>query len=82
MSIKKEDNVYTLQKVIPGNYKVISLMGGYKFKQKLSDMGIYPGSTIKIISSAPIGGPVRVMVKGTQYALGRGMSSKIYAKRL
>ena len=82
MRDKGEGGVYILDKVNQGDYKVISFMGGYKFKQKLSDMGIYPGTTIKVISSAPFGGPVRVIVKGAQYALGRGMASKIYVKKV
>jgi len=77
-----EGGVYILDKVKPGNYKVVDFMGGYKFKQKLSDMGIYPGTVIKVISSAPFGGPVRIIVKGAQYALGRGMASKIYVKKM
>ena len=78
----RRSGVYVLDKVSPGNYEIVSFMGGYKFKQKLSDMGMYPGTIVKVISSTPLGGPVRVVVKGAQYALGRGMASKIYVKRV
>lgn len=78
----REGGVYILDKVKPGQYEVINLIGGYRFKQKLSDMGIYPGTVIKVISSNPFGGLVRIIVKGTNYALGRGMASKIYVKKV
>ena len=72
----------TLDRVKPGNYRVIDLVGGYGFTRKLTDMGIYPGVVLTVVSPASMGGPVRVMVKGTQYAIGKGMASKIYVTRV
>ena len=82
MGFRSGEGVSKLDSVALGDYKVISFVGGQRFKKKLSDMGIYPGSIIKVISSVTFGGPVRVLVKGSQYAMGRGMASKIYVTLL
>ncbi len=72
----------TLDSVGPGEYRIIELSGGHGFVKKLTDMGIYPGVIVRVISSSPFGGPVRIVVKGSQYAIGKGMASKIYVSKV
>jgi len=60
-----------------GQYRVVSLSGGRGFLRRLADFGIYPGAFIEVLPPAPAGGPVRVMVRGSQFGLGRGMAKKI-----
>ena len=71
-----------LDRVGPGRYMVVGLHGGYGFKNKLSDMGIYPGSVVDVIAIAGFGGPIRISVKGSQYAIGKGMASKIFVVKV
>jgi len=70
----------SLDKVKPGLYKVVSLKGGYGFLKKLSDLGLYPGVVVKVIASSTVGGPIRVIVKGSQFGMGRGMASKVWVE--
>ena len=58
------------------NLKVVQVWHGGKFKNKLSDMGIYKDSQIKIIKN-DIPGPLIVDVKGSRLILGRGQAQKI-----
>ncbi len=58
------------------NLKVVQVWHGVKFKNKLSDMGIYKDSQIKVIKN-DIPGPLIVDVKGSRLILGRGQAQKI-----
>ncbi len=64
-----------------GVYTVVSLEGGHGFLKKLSEMGIYPGSTIEVLGPTADGGPVRVLVKGSQVGIGRGMALRIIVRK-
>jgi DtxR family Mn-dependent transcriptional regulator len=41
------------------------------------DLGLTPGAKVVVVKSAPLGGPVEVLVRGSRIALGRGMASRI-----
>lgn len=56
--------------------RVIGFRGGAGFVQKLTAMGFVPGSRLKVIRSQT-GGPMIVLIKGAQMAIGRGIASKI-----
>ncbi len=55
-----------------------SIGGGRNLSKRLAEMGLYPGSTIKIISNQ--GGPVIIAVGETRLAIGRGMAAKIFVR--
>jgi len=44
---------------------------------RLSRLGIVPGVEVKVVSRAPVGGPVLVEVNGARVALGRGVARKV-----
>ncbi len=73
--------VIPLSSAKSGSYIVVSLKGGQGFLKKLSDMGIYPGSVIEVIDRSFDGGPVRIVVKGSQIGIGMGMASRIFVRR-
>ena len=58
------------------NLKIVQVWHGGKFKKKLSEMGIYKDSQIKVIKN-DIPGPLIVDVKGSRLILGRGQAQKI-----
>jgi Fe2+ transport system protein FeoA len=45
--------------------------------QRLMDLGLTPGAKLTVVKSAPFGGPLEIMVRGSRIALGRGMASRI-----
>ncbi|MBO3800654.1 MAG: ferrous iron transport protein A [Candidatus Brockarchaeota archaeon] len=63
---------------------VVSVKSGYGkawgLKKRLMDMGITPGTKIKVVKSAPFRGPLEVIVRGYRLAIGRGMAEKIFVK--
>ena len=66
-----------LSKASPGSYRIVSLNGGKNFVQRMAEMGMYPDSPVEVLEVMNGGGPVRVSVKGSQLAIGRGMAAKI-----
>lgn len=57
------------------------LRGGRSVVQRLADMGLSPGTPVKVVKSAPFGGPVEVCARGCNLALGRGVASKIFISK-
>jgi len=58
---------------------VVSIMGGRMATKRLADMGLVPGTKIKVLRKAPFG-PIEIEVKGTKLALGRGLATKVFVK--
>ncbi|MEM1602958.1 MAG: FeoA family protein [Candidatus Bathyarchaeia archaeon] len=50
---------------------------GRGFERRLIDMGITPGAKITVVKSAPLHGPLEVIVKGSRLALGRGVAERV-----
>ncbi|UYP47835.1 hypothetical protein NEF87_004120 [Candidatus Lokiarchaeum ossiferum] len=57
--------------------KVSHIFAGIRATQRLSGMGITPGTVIEKISAAPFRGPVQISLRGTRLAIGRGLAAKI-----
>ncbi|MBS7623303.1 ferrous iron transport protein A [Candidatus Bathyarchaeota archaeon] len=55
-------------------------VGGHGLVRRLGDMGLTPGTEVKVLRAAPFHGPVEVSVRGVSLALGRGVASKVFVK--
>jgi DtxR family transcriptional regulator, Mn-dependent transcriptional regulator len=60
--------------------KVSFIRGGRKVLQRLSDMGLTPGTEVTVVKSAPFHGPLEILVRGSRLALGRGMTEIIFVE--
>ena len=60
--------------------EVINVNAGHKAKQRLANLGIVPGVKIIKKKSAPLKGPIEILVKGTSLVIGRGLAAKIIVK--
>ncbi len=60
--------------------EVVHINAGCRATQRLSGLGITPGTVIKRLSSAPFRGPIQIEVRKTRLAIGRGLASKIFLK--
>jgi ferrous iron transport protein A len=52
------------------------IRGGMGIRRRLTDMGLHPGSNLKIISNSG-GGPFVIGIGDTRLMIGRGMAHKI-----
>jgi len=69
---KRHANLTPVRELKGGKYGKISFIRGeHKVLQRLLDMGLTPGTRIKVIKVAPLNGPVEVSVRGSKLALGQ-----------
>lgn len=62
--------------------QIISYTGGKGVDLKLRQLGLSPGSQVKVLRFAPMGGPVMVDVEGRSVALGRGIAARIQVETI
>ena len=60
--------------------KVVSIRAGRGLTQRLVDMGLTPGASLKIVSDF-MSGPVIIEFRGSRVALGHGVAHKIIVQR-
>ncbi|MGB9682034.1 MAG: FeoA family protein [bacterium] len=56
---------------------IVRIEGGRGLVKRLADLGFIPEQEVEVVRVAPRG-PLAVKVRGTVYALGRGIAEKIY----
>ena len=59
---------------------VESISGGKHLRQRLVNLGMIPGSEVRIIRANRMG-PMVLNVQGSQIMIGRGMARQIYVKQ-
>lgn len=57
--------------------RVVDVAGGWGFRRHISQLGIHPGDVLTVLRHAAMGGPILIMIHGSQIAIGRGMASHI-----
>ncbi len=53
---------------------------GWGFRKRLEDMGLTPGTRVRVVKSAPFHGPLEVYVRGSRLAIGKGMAERIFVE--
>ena len=70
-----------LSHIRPGEWaKVAFIREGGNATRRIMDMGLCPGTNIKVDNAAPFNGPIQVSVRETSLALGRELAEKIYVE--
>jgi ferrous iron transport protein A len=59
---------------------VTAVRAGWGLRRRLGDMGIIPGTTLKVVSGGPTG-QTQVEVRGSRLAFGHGVAEKIIVKK-
>lgn len=78
---KRHQNLVSLCEVKTGSSaKVSFIRGGHRILQRLLDMGLTPGTSIKVERSAPFKGPIEICVRGSKLALGRGIAANVFVE--
>lgn len=77
-----DEKVLTLAGTVPGKkYRILRINGGRRLNSRLFAMGLVPNETL-YVSNESRGGPVRISVKGSIFAVGRGMANKIMVREI
>jgi len=72
-------NLYEAKK--KKKYKVTTIDSGFKARNRLGELGIFKGVIIEKIESI-LHGPLKIKVKDTIYALGKGICKKIMVEEI
>ena len=57
--------------------RVVKLHGGGAVRRRIMDMGITPGTAVKVIKTAPLGDPVEINVRGYELSLRKEEAARI-----
>jgi Fe2+ transport system protein FeoA len=66
-TILHNSNLTDLPIGAPG--RVLSIAGSGSVARRLMEMGVVPGAPVRVIKSAPLGGPMEIWVRGYHLAL-------------
>lgn len=60
----------TLRDLIPGELGTVTSIGEKgSMRRRLMDMGVTPGTSIKVIKVAPLGDPIEINIRGYELSL-------------
>jgi DtxR family transcriptional regulator, Mn-dependent transcriptional regulator len=78
---KRQQNLLSVCTLKSGaSAKISFIRGEHRILQRLLDMGLTPGTSIKVERAAPLGGPVEVCVRGSKVALGQDIAANVFVE--
>ena len=60
-----------------GSAKVRSIDGSRSFRRRLLEMGLVPGSAVRVVALAPLGDPLQIEVRHGQWSIRRNEAAQI-----
>jgi Fe2+ transport system protein FeoA len=80
MPYRIEELVPLLDLSVGRTGEVVLVVGGRGLIGRLCDLGLTPGTAVKVLRRAPAGGPIELEVRSTAIAVGRGIASKVLVR--
>lgn len=56
---------------------VLEVAGQRAFRRRLLEMGLIPGTEVRVVTVAPLGDPLRIEVRGGQWSIRRAEAAQI-----
>jgi Fe2+ transport system protein FeoA len=70
--------VQSLAEIPLGRAVTVREVGGSTaFRRRLLEMGLVPGTSVKIVTIAPLGDPLQIEVRGGQWSIRRDEAAQI-----
>jgi DtxR family Mn-dependent transcriptional regulator len=77
----RQESLRSLCSLRPGEKAVVRFIrGGRMAVKRLNDLGVNTGTQIQLKNCAPLGGPVEIIVRGSNLAIGHGLATKIFVE--
>jgi len=68
-----------LSDLLPGGRAVIRRVSGEaRFARRLMELGLVPGTHVKLVRRAPMGDPIELLVRGTHFSIRDSEAARIY----
>ena len=78
---KRRENLISIGDLKPGaTGKVSFIRGEHRILQRLLDMGLTAGTSIKVERVAPLNGPLEVSVRGSNIAIGQDIAANVFVE--
>ncbi len=61
--------------------KVVTVDGPRAFRRRLLEMGLVPGTEVRVVTIAPLGDPLQIEVRGGQWSIRRAEAAQIQVDR-
>ncbi|MBL0215941.1 MAG: ferrous iron transport protein A [Myxococcales bacterium] len=61
--------------------KVRTVDGPRAFRRRLLEMGLVPGTEVRVVTIAPLGDPLQIEVRGGQWSIRRAEAAQIQVDR-
>lgn len=72
----------TLRELIPGESGTVTSIGEKgSMRRRLMDMGVTPGTSVKVIKVAPLGDPIEINIRGYELSLRKDEAQNIMIKK-
>ena len=79
---KRQQNLISICNLKGGTTAKISFIRGeHRVLQRLLDMGLTPGTSIKVERVAPLKGPIEVCVRGSKVAIGQDIAANVFVEK-
>lgn len=62
--------------------EIVLINAGRSATQRLNEMGLVPGTKIKLLRKGILKGPIEISVRNSNLVIGGGLASKIYVRLL
>ena len=74
--------IMTLRELIPGESGTVTSIGEKgPMRRRLMDMGVTPGTSVKVIKVAPLGDPIEINIRGYELSLRKDEAQNIMIKK-
>jgi Fe2+ transport system protein FeoA len=60
---------------------VTNVEGPRAFRRRLLEMGLVPGTEVRVVTIAPLGDPLRIEVRGGQWSIRKREAAQILVQR-
>jgi Fe2+ transport system protein FeoA len=71
-------DVATLAAVVLGKSATVREVSGSRaFRRRLLEMGLVPGTEVRVVSVAPLGDPLQIEIRGGQWSLRHAEAAQI-----
>lgn len=68
----------SLAEIPLGQAVIVSAVDGPRaFRRRLLEMGLVPGTEVKVVTIAPLGDPLRIEVRGGQWSIRKAEAAQI-----
>jgi ferrous iron transport protein A len=81
LNSRNTEEIISLTTLCEGEKGVITnAFAGLGLSRRLAEMGLTPGTEVRLIRKGSFHGPVEIEARGTTLALGYGVASKVFVR--